>query len=197
MIRRACAAAVALTIIPMVLPAAADAVAFTGSVTATGGVGPDASCAPLPLRATVLPANSAGSSNLGAFTYGHTLCTAGGPGPFDGTFAVLYASDMFSGTFAGVASPSGTPGLIDESFTYTVTAGTGRFASGTGSFTGVGTLDARSPPPRLDLKFDGFVDLSAVPEPANWALMIAGFGAVGTTLRRRRSSFGEVGSSAS
>ena len=186
MIRPAVAAALALTILPMVMPAAAASVPFTGSVHATGGVGPDASCAPLPLRATVLSVNSTGSSNLGAFTYGHTLCTAGGPGPFDGTFSVLYAADMFSGTFTGVASPSGTPGLINESFIYSVTAGTGRFASGAGSFTGLGTLDARMPPPQLDLKFDGFIDLSAVPEPASWALMIAGFGVVGSSLRRGR-----------
>lgn len=30
------------------------------------------------------------------------------------------------------------------------------------------------------------VDFSTVPEPANWALMIAGFGLVGATARRRR-----------
>ena len=34
----------------------------------------------------------------------------------------------------------------------------------------------------------GVVDLrGAVPEPATWALMIAGFGAVGASLRRRRA----------
>lgn len=37
------------------------------------------------------------------------------------------------------------------------------------------------------LVFDGVgrVDTGAVPEPATWAMMIAGFGAVGATMRRR------------
>ena len=39
--------------------------------------------------------------------------------------------------------------------------------------------------------FKGTVDIagatfSATPEPASWALMIVGFGAVGATMRRRR-----------
>ena len=162
-------------------PATAATVAFTGAMSATGGVGPD------PTRATVLPANSSGSSNLGAFTYGQTLCTAGGPGPFSGTFTVFFASDEFSGTFDGLATPSGTPGLINESFTYLVTAGTGRFLGASGTFTGLGTLDARNPPPHLTLDFSGDLDLPAVPEPATWAMMIAGFGMVGAAARRSKA----------
>jgi PEP-CTERM motif len=33
----------------------------------------------------------------------------------------------------------------------------------------------------------GSIGLGAVPEPASWALMIAGFGLVGTTIRRRKA----------
>ena len=48
------------------------------------------------------------------------------------------------------------------------------------SFSGTGTSDT----------LGGYVDsikLTAVPEPATWAMMIAGFGAVGAMLRRRRA----------
>jgi hypothetical protein len=33
----------------------------------------------------------------------------------------------------------------------------------------------------------GHIDIRAVPEPATWAMMLLGFGAVGFTLRRRRA----------
>lgn len=39
-----------------------------------------------------------------------------------------------------------------------------------------------------NLKVTGLVPVSAVPEPATWAMMIAGFGLMGTALRRRRAS---------
>jgi hypothetical protein len=34
---------------------------------------------------------------------------------------------------------------------------------------------------------DGVSLMAAVPEPTSWALMIVGFGAVGATMRRRRT----------
>ncbi|WP_235976743.1 choice-of-anchor C family PEP-CTERM protein [Sandaracinobacteroides hominis] len=36
------------------------------------------------------------------------------------------------------------------------------------------------------------VSVSAVPEPAMWAMMVAGFGFVGASLRRRKSGIGQV-----
>jgi hypothetical protein len=36
--------------------------------------------------------------------------------------------------------------------------------------------------------YDAFTTAGAVPEPANWALMIAGFGLTGAAMRRRRST---------
>lgn len=182
--RVACALVMAALAQGTTTAANAASVLFTGSVYATGGVGPDASCAPLPLRATILPVNSSGSSNLGSFSYGHTLCTAGGPGPFAGDFTVTFGADSFAGTFTGLATPSGTAGLINEAFVYSVTGGTGRFLGSSGSFTGNGTLDARQPPPQLALDFDGTLNLPAVPEPASWALLLVGFGFVGSALRR-------------
>lgn len=38
------------------------------------------------------------------------------------------------------------------------------------------------------LRFKTFMDPSAVPEPATWGLLLTGFGAVGSVLRRRRRS---------
>lgn len=45
---------------------------------------------------------------------------------------------------------------------------------------------ADAEPVRLDYSFQR---LSAVPEPAIWAMLIMGFGAVGWTMRRRRAGF--------
>ena len=53
---------------------------------------------------------------------------------------------------------------------------------GGGPTYGLGVTDGRSV---LDY-VDSGVSLSAVPEPATWALMIAGFGMVGAVTRRRQ-----------
>ncbi len=41
---------------------------------------------------------------------------------------------------------------------------------------------------RFTITAEGGSTDAAVPEPATWAMMIAGFGAVGATLRRRRTA---------
>lgn len=62
------------------------------------------------------------------------------------------------------------------------TRSTGPFVLGPGtytlSFNGLSTSD--------NTAFIDAVTMSAVPEPAAWAMMIAGFGVVGGTMRRRR-----------
>lgn len=52
------------------------------------------------------------------------------------------------------------------------------------SFTTDGTIeDARQ------FRLGGFADVGVIPEPATWAMLVLGFGAVGNTLRRRRQAF--------
>ena len=66
------------------------------------------------------------------------------------------------GVFSGANAVSGT---FSETVRYTL-----NFTGGTGS------------------NFNGTANLSAVPEPATWAMMLVGFGAMGAAMRRRRSA---------
>ena len=53
----------------------------------------------------------------------------------------------------------------------------------------VGILNRSVPRPLNSITFSGVLDLPAVPEPATWISMIAGFGFAGAALRRRRAVF--------
>lgn len=166
--------------------AQADVLPFTGSLSARGVVTPDPSCAPS-FRGVISPATTIGTSPLlGAFTYAHTVCTAGAVGgPVVGSFSIDFGTDGFHGTLAGAASPTATPPLSDLNLLYTILGGTGRFLNATGTFTGLGTADPRVRPSQIQLKFNGAINAPAVPEPGTWALLILGFGMVGWLLRRR------------
>lgn len=167
--------------------APAASIMFTGSATNTNGPPQaDPACAPL-LRISFGPAGTQGTSNLGAFTYSQAHCTTGGPGPYSGgQFTYSFGGgDTLFGTYSGLASPSGTMGLLNNSIDLVVTGGTGRFLGGTGTITGTGTVDFRQGAPRQTLSLSGALDLPGIPEPASWALMIAGFGLAGRSLRRR------------
>lgn len=166
-------------------PASAGVVSFIGTATATSRPFPDSSCAPLPFRGL---ADGSGGSNLGTFTYSHSVCILGATGPVVGSFKLDFGASSFDGLLDGVAvARVGVPGLFDQFFTYTLTGGTGQFFDATGSFTNIGTVDVRSgPPSRLELNFAGSINAPAIPEPASWAMMIIGFGVVGYAARRRR-----------
>jgi hypothetical protein len=177
-------------LLPFATPA--STIAFTGSATNTNGPPqPDASCSPL-LRIAFGPAGTAGTSNFGAFTYTQTHCTTGGPGAYTGgLFSYLFeAGDSLTGSYSGLAAPSGTAGLLNNTIQLIVTGGTGRFTNGSGSITGVGTVDFRQGAPRQSLQLSGMLDLPAVPvpEPASWALMLGGFALVGASRRRGRGA---------
>ena len=96
-------------------------------------------------------------------------------------------TSQMTATFGGVTQTTGAPinvpshgfvGWTHESWNYTATSTTDTL-----SFLAFGT-PAGAPPFAL---LDG-VSLTAVPEPASWALLIAGFGLVGGAARQRRRS---------
>jgi PEP-CTERM motif len=59
-------------------------------------------------------------------------------------------------------------------------------ADGYGLFAGAG-IEPNDQDPTFVISTDGVLTVQAVPEPATWALMIAGFGLAGAALRRRRA----------
>ena len=98
-------------------------------------------------------------------------------GPTTNQFLVSLGGDTQATPVVAVAS-QGFDGWYKASFTYTATAG-----SEVLKFVANGS-PAGYPPFAL---LDG-VSLTAVPEPAMWALMLGGFGLVGAAARRRRSA---------
>ena len=59
-----------------------------------------------------------------------------------------------------------------------------------GSYTQFYLFDFQSPTTSLTLNTQGFSDgiiVSGIPEPATWAMMLLGFAAIGSAMRRRRS----------
>jgi hypothetical protein len=172
------------------VPAGAATQAFTGtSFNINTPAAPSAACpAPL-LDLRFGPDNTGGTSNFGTFSYTQAHCAVGGPGAYGGgVFQYLFdAGDSLSGTYSGVLSPSGTMGLLNNTISYVVTGGTGRFAGASGLIDGTGTLDFRSGVARADLNLAGNLNLAAVPEPSSWALMIGGLGLTGAAMRRRTS----------
>jgi hypothetical protein len=156
---------------------------FTGSVTGVGFGSPDASCAPAPARGILNPSTSAGTSNLGSFTYGHNWCFFGANGPINGTFGINFGADSLNGTVTGLATPTGIFGLTNLDLSYSILGGTGIYSGASGTFGGLAISDiSAGNGSQFSLNFTGLI--SSVPEPSSWALMLLGFGGMGLALRR-------------
>jgi hypothetical protein len=180
--------------------ASASTVLFSGSQSNTNAPGaPGGRCA----AATVNIGNSGpffstGLSNLGSFSTTQSHCLDSGPplavgAPdvpyYDGLFTYTFADgDTLFGDYVGTLSNAGSPGLVDNVQTFTVTGGSGDFAGATGGFTGTGTIAfLPGQAPLSSITFSGAVDAPGIPEPTAWALLILGFGGVGAVARRRRT----------
>jgi len=141
---------------------------------------------------------STGASNFGAFTASESHCIGGPPPTAPGATAVHYEQGLFTYTFADGDTLSGSydgvlsnisAGLVDNVQNFVIDAGTGRFAGATGSFEGLGTIDFTHGAPLSKITItDGVVFAPGIPEPTTWALLVAGFGAVGGVARARRRS---------
>ncbi|TAJ71552.1 MAG: PEP-CTERM sorting domain-containing protein [Phenylobacterium sp.] len=145
-----------------------------------------------------LTATTSGASNFGAFGPSQAHCLVPPPpgvgssytgGSF--SFAFDLGDELFGTTAGELVAIAGMPGYFDSFVHYVVTGGTGRFLGASGAFEGVGVLNRTVPRPINSLTLAGELDLPAVPEPATWALMIAGFGLAGASLRRRRALIAE------
>lgn len=169
------------------LPAIADVLPFTGSVTGVSNlVGADPTCAPLQFRSAIDPSSTVGTSSLGDFTLSTSTCLSLGGGASFGTFIIDFGTDAFNGTFDGGSTPTATPGISDTAWLFTVLGGSGRFAGASGTFDATGVADATTRPTHVSINFDGQINAPAVPEPATWGLMMLGFGGIGMVVRRHR-----------
>ncbi len=103
---------------------------------------------------------------------------AGFTGPQDEHWNVKLGNGPVQSTATYFNSTGGFSGWRAERFIFTAAG-----ASEVLSFLAVGHPDGVPPFSLLD-----GVSASAVPEPASWAMLIAGFGLVGATARRRRTN---------
>lgn len=177
-------------------PASAAVVAFNGAranITPIVGV-PGGSCGGQ-ITVSIAPGalSSTGTSNFGGFSSTQSHCIAGAPpNPFtDGLFEYAFESgDTLFGTYTGVVTATATPGIFDAVENLVITGGTGSFLNATGALTSLGELSfGLAQGVRVSIfegQITGSIDAPAIPEPESWALMVAGFGAAGATLRRRR-----------
>ncbi len=193
------------------LPAVALVSALTASVPATaayvisgtriniapGTVPGQGRCVPPYFSTTVFTPGhfiSGGSTNFGDYQLSASHCNLG-PGPrdyVDGIGDLIFDDgDVLSGVYTGTVVPSGMPGIVVSTSQWVITGGTGRFYQASGFMTHTGTLrvidyqGVRSG--FYDATIEGLLNLPAVPEPAVWGLMIAGFGLVGAAVRNRRN----------
>ena len=172
-------------------PAVSAVIEFTGQTINEGpGPAPGGRCELPSLTFTMGPEVGpvTGTSNLGDFAPRQSHCTVPGPGATftDGLFDFDFGDGAtLSGTYVGTTFPTDTMGLIGFDQLFTITGGSGRFASATGSFTGEGTIQIRPGQNALGIaNLSGSINL--VPEPAALGLLGIGTGLI--AVRRHRKS---------
>src|SRR5207302_3324022 len=95
--------------------------------------------------------------------------------------------DTLFGTYTGTVALGPAPGIFNAIENLLVTGGTGEFLGATGAITTTGTLQFIAGSGVYSGTLSGRLNAPAIPEPASWALLIAGFGLAGASLRRRRN----------
>jgi len=128
-----------------------------------------------------------GVGSFDPHTVSVTDCTncSGLPSPYFSVDGGQTSIDTFNQAFARIGGDAGDWGL---SFSQGLCPGGGGLG-GTGDVQDAFTCNNRSPDVMAGTpSYKAFqaIGYNAVPEPATWALMIAGFGLMGATLRRRR-----------
>ena len=182
-------------------PAQAASVVFSGTRTNVDTPGTPAARCGSRFTASIrndppAGATASGTSNVGNFTPTMSHCitlplSVNMTNVFDlGEFIFQFDTGTIFGTYEGVIDAV-TPGVFTGSFniaqSHIVTGGTGFFAGTTGSFKSAGVLTiVPGQRPNVTQRFEGVLDIPAVPEPATWGMMILGFGVIGSALRSRR-----------
>ncbi len=128
------------------------------------------------------------AENLGTFTLLGTSMTYNSPFTLAVAFSLPTGTTPGTGTYNALISgsvSSGNAGGVFVNFDNTAQT----FAYNGGSFTlSVADLFVNAGGVATQITGGGVV--SGVPEPSTWAMMLAGFGAVGFSMRRRRKSAG-------
>lgn len=177
-------------------PAMAGTVAISGTRTnISPGGAPGGRCAPA-LTISFGPAAFAagGTSTLGDFTYTASHCIAGPPpgNYYDGLFEWTLATGTLFGTHTGSLTASGTPGVFNVLENLVFTGGTGQFLGASGFANAVGTVSFGQfnglPASFGNVRFAGELTAAGVPEPASWALLLAGVGVLGAVRRHRAAA---------